>query len=808
MKLLECYIENFGMLHEYSYKFDDGLNCICAENGTGKTTLSVFIKAMLYGLDDGRKRELDENDRKKYAPWQGGRYGGSLTFSHVDKIYRIERTFGSRPSDDEFVLIDANSGAKSADFSENVGECILGIDREGFEHTVFLSEKNLSGKIENASVAAKLSEIVGSDGDIGGYNEARARLEDRRRFYQKRGNSGEISVIKSKISDCDDALARLERVRASSKEYEAELSRIESEITNLEDERVRLEGELESARSGMARNSQRVQYSVMLTNLKAEREKLHELEEYFKNGVPSSYEIDEVRDAWREATRLKETRRESEPEELTELREFFSHNTDFREIDEMRRRDERLTELRAEYSMLEAKINHGEDTLKEEFGGPPPTKEQLIAYRDIIDDVNKSKISHSIVLPIAGAAVLCIALLLGIMVNPLLFLLSILGVALIVAGLVLRKRKNKDPACPIAAIGKSGDIRGELTRLIERIEAHEISLATDGAELERLEREISECDGVITEYLSHFAHGMSTYSEALVQIGEKYNRFYALSVSERESRAAMAEADVRITYLEEKASEFLSKYKTTGLDPFEEIRVKANSYNYGSMAVKRLEAECESYAKMHGITEYEEAPTEGEEALPKIERLLKENREKLTDARRRQVYAESAYNDALSECEEIDEVTAAREEYSEILGKYTENLEVIKSTLLLLEEASNNMTARYIGGTKERFLHYEKMIGGCGGEYTLDTHFVVRKNDRGATRSVDSYSRGTKDLCALALRLALVDSLYGGECPLIILDDPLTALDDKRVQGARELIRELAKEKQVLYFTCSEARIV
>ena len=64
MKIKELYVENFGKLSQYKLSLSDGLNSFVEDNGYGKTTLSVFIKAMLYGFDDTRKHSLDENDRK------------------------------------------------------------------------------------------------------------------------------------------------------------------------------------------------------------------------------------------------------------------------------------------------------------------------------------------------------------------------------------------------------------------------------------------------------------------------------------------------------------------------------------------------------------------------------------------------------------------------------------------------------------------------------------------------------------------------------------------------------------------------
>ena len=71
MKIIECYIENFGKISDKRFEFKDGFNTILAENGYGKTTLSVFIKCMLYGMNDTRKVSLDENERKRYLPWSG-----------------------------------------------------------------------------------------------------------------------------------------------------------------------------------------------------------------------------------------------------------------------------------------------------------------------------------------------------------------------------------------------------------------------------------------------------------------------------------------------------------------------------------------------------------------------------------------------------------------------------------------------------------------------------------------------------------------------------------------------------------------
>ena len=55
MELLNAHIINFGKLHEKDFDFKKGINSFQYENGWGKTTLSVFIKAMLYGMEYTRE---------------------------------------------------------------------------------------------------------------------------------------------------------------------------------------------------------------------------------------------------------------------------------------------------------------------------------------------------------------------------------------------------------------------------------------------------------------------------------------------------------------------------------------------------------------------------------------------------------------------------------------------------------------------------------------------------------------------------------------------------------------------------------
>ena len=195
MKLIRLHVENFGKLQNFSYSFNGELNTILEENGWGKSTLAAFIKAMLYGMPASSKQSLDENERKKYMPWQGGAYGGSLELAVSTGKYRIERFFGVKESGDSFALYDLATNCESHRYSSRIGEELFGIDADGFARTVYLSQHAIVAKGDNNSITAKLGDLLDDVDDIGSFDDAMAALDQRRKYYKMTGERGRIADI-------------------------------------------------------------------------------------------------------------------------------------------------------------------------------------------------------------------------------------------------------------------------------------------------------------------------------------------------------------------------------------------------------------------------------------------------------------------------------------------------------------------------------------------------------------------------------------------------------------------------------------
>ena len=293
MKLIECYVNNFGKLADFSYSFKDGLNVIQEENGYGKSTFSAFIKSMLFGLEDTKRIGIFENDRKKYEPWQGGAWGGSLTISSGGEKYRIERSFNKKAALDEVKIYDLKTGKLTDKFSEKpIGEILLGIDREGFERTVFLSEREIDEKKGINNISAKLSRLTGVAFDMTELDSATKLLDEERQYYYKKGGSGAISDIAEKISELEYRKAELSALEAKHENDAKLISEKENEINEL---KILSKRELEMEKRTALREERLKEYRRKLSDADNFKEKRAEILSFFGGKIPEKETLYELR---------------------------------------------------------------------------------------------------------------------------------------------------------------------------------------------------------------------------------------------------------------------------------------------------------------------------------------------------------------------------------------------------------------------------------------------------------------------------------------------------------------------------------
>lgn len=290
MKLVRLYIENFGGLHQFELDFQPGLTVINAPNGYGKTTLAEFIRAMFYGFPR-KAKQLDKSRRQKYAPWQGGKYGGNLIFEFEGNRYRLERTFGATPRGDTFGLIDLSTNRKSDRFTENIGLELFQLDADSFERSTYMPQLRDQGPLTTDNIQAKLSNLVEDSADLGNYDKAVATLRAARSgFVPYRGSGGtvakaqnqvtllrtELAGLTGKVCEEDDAKKSIEKLEQEIKAHKAQQDQI----------RLRLNGAMEHAAVAAAHR----EYRDLTEREQTVKQRLEKLRERYPLGIPGEEE--------------------------------------------------------------------------------------------------------------------------------------------------------------------------------------------------------------------------------------------------------------------------------------------------------------------------------------------------------------------------------------------------------------------------------------------------------------------------------------------------------------------------------------
>jgi uncharacterized protein YhaN len=151
------------------------------------------------------------------------------------------------------------------------------------------------------------------------------------------------------------------------------------------------------------------------------------------------------------------------------------------------------------------------------------------------------------------------------------------------------------------------------------------------------------------------------------------------------------------------------------------------------------------------------------------------------------------------------------------ISTHNRHLEDINRRISLLEEhyaaltvaietaaaASQNLQRRFAPGiSQEAQRLFQSLTGGRYDRLILNRDFTlqVAAEKETALRGSQFRSDGTVDQLYLALRLAVAKTL-SPDAPLV-LDDALVRFDDQRLAAAMALLKEEAKSKQVLLFTC------
>ncbi len=850
MKLLSYYIENYGKLQHKEGSFASGLTCFCESNGSGKTTLASFIKAMFYGLPSYTVASKGFNDRQRFYPFNGGKFGGNLTFEAGGKVYRIERFFDKKSSKNDEVKVFCN-GTPCHDFGENCGKELFGLDEESFQKTIFITADEIEIGSTH-SINEKLNGTVEGE-EEGNFEAALAALEKAKKELKAgRGNNDKISRTKTEIVEWTAKAHNISNMGETLSDEYTERDRLVKEISFLETQ-VREEGERGLVlQKWETLDSMRAQATEKGVQLQA-------LQEKYPNGLPEETDRKRLHAYIQEEQHLQGSVQTAafgteKEEALAKLEHRFQNGTPTDES--LRVTQEKIARLSLVQNQLayeKTEATPKQRALENRFANGLPGEEILAQKRELVEEYKrkdnemkglsaamlqsvqtqpaKGKSSPSLALLIAAVVALCAGI-------GLLFVMQAVGIVLlaiaVVLGLLALLFKGK--GAPSASIPHSDlnlrlislqsdlqaiegkireftvpygyydsmgavfdfnaleeDVRAYKEYRQAAFQARERSQAAQ-AEAENLQREI-------VGFLEAYKESETDLQSGLTRLISAVQTLVSL---QEDKRAAIERAQHKAARLQEVTAlrrEILNAYalgENVGtMDGLSALDTDARTMD---LLRKEYSGLCETIAEYQEKHTLYERPVAEAVNVDDMHTKLSLCRKELADCDKRIAETER-YVETLSDIE--NRLAIAKEN----LKVYQERHALLSDTMEMLKVAEQSLKDKYVAPIKERFLSYTEALSTVLGEkISMDKDFHILFERGGEERSERHFSAGERTLCALCLRLALMDNLYETEQPFIVLDDPFVHLDEEHMAKTATLLNLLAKEKQILYFCCHESR--
>ncbi len=842
MKLLQCYIENFGALSKRDFTFSDGINDFCEENGFGKSTLAAFIKAMFYGLPAFTKRS-GFNDRKHYYPFGGGRFGGSLTFSMEGHTYRIERFFdkASVPADELTVYRDHATTTEFDKYEGEIGRAVFGLDRDSFERTIFINSDDIDISATEG-VSAKLHRLVNATDEASAYSDALSRIEEaRKRLKASRGTNDELSRVKTEITRLESEVRNLSEI---SDNLSAKYELLAYKKQEVEEHASRYH----RANTAVALEAKWVVHDEMDARVMACIREIDALHERFPGGLPTEEEITILGDVARahdtavaELTRTTFT--EDDAARLAVLEDTFRDGVPTEEaLAALDENFDRYTRVTGELSRTEtAEEEQDHARLARHFADGCPTEDALAEedaklrrLTELGTALTAAPRAESTEKRLSLPSLLIAVLSLGVGIGGGVIIGSALtlGIILLAVGVVglcigtcltllsLRKTNTVPTTHNNEKVAEQAHLREQLLRFLAAYHYEvEMGVEADYMRLKRdcevyrtlcaarekraaaavLQGELSaSITATLTTYGIHaeFRDGIRALRANLAD----YTRLTQMRAKQVSEQARVSD---QIRSARTVMENILSQY---GISPAREAVGQVTDLKQTKITLARLEHDrdellekTEAYREEHGLTERPD-PRDGHADLEDLKECVS-----LAQGRYARYLTEIEADEAL-----IEPLEARRAE----LESAKEALERIKTRIRLLDAAGDalktaekTLTETYIKPVKDAFLQYAAPIEAALGErVNMDGDFRLTFERNGEMRSDRHLSAGQRSICALCFRLALIDHMYREQSPFIIMDDPFVYLDEPHLARTLALVRELSGGKQILYFTCYPGR--
>ncbi len=773
MKLLNVHIENFGKLSMFNYHFSDGLNTIYEENGFGKTTLATFIKVMLYGFSRTSSQNITVNERKKYEPWSGGKYGGYLEFEYQGIEYRVTRFFGKSLAKDTFSIFDLTHRTDKTCFTENLGEELFGLDVDSFSRSVYIPQNLDKGSYTTTSIHTKLSHLVEDTNDLNNYDLAIQKLKEKRTELKKyKGNGGRISNLEEQLISLETKLSKIHDDKEYYDTYQHEQEELMHDLQEIQEN-------LKASRKDIYRipelEIQRNKLEELQNQINSAKQKLKTLDCRYQAGYPSDNELSELK-------------KESSILSFNEYR--------LNEIKDLKCSSQYKEKMAKDIYDLQQMMDLSKQEAQLDL---PSDKEMHTCLKTIQDYESKlSKHSHS---KYQYCLILSLVLLIGILffvyqknvqliiVFILLELFSMILYASLKKKTVNENDKNKEIMVKekeqllsffeyYLPLSSHQSFKQDYEELKTKIERNTLNSHKN----EEVKQEIQS---ILNDY-------------QVKDLDELQQKYHAYIMNEEEIQKRTDQNQNIRAYIES----FKQKYHIDDEGNVYELVIKDIELRESLVEqINEWNKQKDEYLKSYPDIE---SSTLNVETCNNYENELEEKRLQFNEQLNRLKYKSD-------ECvKNIQQEKDLLAEYNKLLNEkneYENKCILLDKTMAYLSQAKENLASLYIRKIEKSFMVYANQIFHHELDDTkIDTSLNIYIEENGDLKKVNHYSTGMIRCIDLCMRLALVDALFEKDQPFIVLDDSFVDLDDIHLQKALNLIGKIAENRQIIYFVCHSSR--
>lgn len=782
--------------------FNDGINIINQPNGWGKSTLTAFFKAMLYGFNNKKEPGAFEKERKIYKPWQGGTYGGQLDFEIDGRQYRVSRIFGTTEKTDEFHLYDLSTNLECDDYSSALGEEIFDIDRNSFCRSIFIAQNECACETSDG-INAKLGNLAENTDDINNFESAQNLIHDMMNRMSPSRITGSIKKRKNAIAELEQELQGYRAAEESLEELGRKLEEKHSQKAELQQIRQEYAKALQIASEASRKKASKNNYDSLCEDETDKRKTCQIYQTLFPEKVPGEKEIEQQLDKARKLEKNRTTIQalqfdEVEQARYDELEGIFEKGqpTD-KLIDEQLQKAANISNVQGQHGQLELKLNQME-TMALTAGGDNNMGEM-------------SKKSHFVP---SGIALVVIGIIAAIAsfafsmqmdnkaLSTVFVALTGVGVVFVVIGIIfifLGNKRNRQ---------KERERIRKLAELEQQQKDREEPIKELKTQLEQIENGVEALSEEVKSFLA--AYGIDSqvvdYQRNLFELKNKLHEYIRLI----EKRQRLDDARQQTELLYNELMEFGASVRVVLSDDIigdlNRMQAKAAEFRLAEKNYETARKKKELFERENDIQELLDIP-ECPYSLEELNKLIQEVDERAEDVRE----VIEQYNRQMENYQELLEVRDEKEvelqNALEIQKEESHKYGIYEATQNFLQDAKEQFTARYMAPIAEGFRkYYEIVTQDTNGNWQVDANINVKIKEQGELRDIQWLSVGYQDLIGVCMRLALVDAMYPDEKPFLILDDPFVNLDDHKMAQSKQLLIALEKNYQAIYFTCHESR--